>query len=268
MLNKELFVEDPSVAQLPNLGVAKIATPDSEQEWNTLRFELSHFVCDGAYESGLDRILGGYLGHIDLDQQPSVWVSGFYGSGKSHFLKVLQHLWLNTVLPDGSTARGLVPLPEQAGLSLRELTWWRDATAAPGPQRVPWEPARRVAPVWRSCASSSWPRGYRPPMRLPAWSCGCGRRASRSVCATTSPNGARTCRTSFATCTSPRCWPMPSWSRCPALLIPLRLFASFSKSSTPASRTSPTTSCWQWWTRSCRSLHQARAAALHPGGVG
>ena len=121
MLNKELFVEDPSVRELPNLGVAKIAAPDSDAEWNTLRFELSHFVCDGAYQSGLDRILGGYLGHVGQAQQPSVWVSGFYGSGKSHFLKVLQHLWVDTGLPDRSSARGLVNVPDEVALHLREL---------------------------------------------------------------------------------------------------------------------------------------------------
>lgn len=121
MLNKELFVEDPSVRELPNLGVAKIAAPDSDAEWNTLRFELSHFVCEGAYQTGLDRILGGYLGHVGHDQQPSVWVSGFYGSGKSHFLKVLQHLWIDTALPGNASARGLVTVPDEVKLHLLEL---------------------------------------------------------------------------------------------------------------------------------------------------
>ena len=34
-------------------------------------------------------------------------VSGFFGSGKSHLLKMLAHLWVNTEFEDGATARGL-----------------------------------------------------------------------------------------------------------------------------------------------------------------
>jgi len=121
MLNKELFVEDPTLRDIPNLGVAKLGKPDSPQEWETLQFELSHFVCDGAYAHGLDRILSSYLTSLSAAQQPAAWVSGFYGSGKSHFLRVLEHLWLNTSLPDGSGARGLVNSPEDIALHLREL---------------------------------------------------------------------------------------------------------------------------------------------------
>jgi hypothetical protein len=49
-------------------------------------------------------------------------VSGFYGSGKSHFEKMLCHLWQDTPFPDGSTARSIVPsLPEEIRNLLREL---------------------------------------------------------------------------------------------------------------------------------------------------
>ncbi|MCA9876504.1 MAG: BREX system P-loop protein BrxC, partial [Thermomicrobiales bacterium] len=36
------------------------------------------------------------------------WVSGFFGSGKSHFTRVLAALWTDLELPDGTRARGLV----------------------------------------------------------------------------------------------------------------------------------------------------------------
>lgn len=121
MLNKELFVYDPTQREIPNLGVAKIGRPTDEKAWATLRFEFEHFVCDGQYEAGLERILSGFLAHMDRPEQPAVWVSGFYGSGKSHFLKVLDGLWRNTEFPDGVQARGLANLSEQVKLHLREL---------------------------------------------------------------------------------------------------------------------------------------------------
>jgi hypothetical protein len=122
MLNREVFYEDPGDRALPNLGVARVAHPDSEQEWQKLQFELSHFVSDGEYGQGLDRVLSTYLTYIGQSKQPAVWVSGFYGSGKSHFLRVLEHLWVDTVLPDGSSARGITEVPQGVADELLELT--------------------------------------------------------------------------------------------------------------------------------------------------
>jgi hypothetical protein len=49
-------------------------------------------------------------------------VSGFYGSGKSHLLKMLCHLWVNTEFADGATARALAPdLTNDILASLKEL---------------------------------------------------------------------------------------------------------------------------------------------------
>jgi len=122
MLNREVFYEDPTRHELPNLGVARVSRPKSEQEWATLRFELSHFVCEGEYERGLDRILSTFLSHLDQPKQPAAWVSGFYGSGKSHFLRVLENLWRDTRLPDGASARSLAPVSENVKTDLLELT--------------------------------------------------------------------------------------------------------------------------------------------------
>lgn len=124
MLNKDLFFRDPTDSKhaIPNEGVAKIGFPDQEKEWATLRFELEHFVCEGQYEAGLERIIASYVAHMDQPQQPAVWVSGFFGSGKSHFLKVLENLWNDTRLPDGATARGVAHVSERVDLQLRELT--------------------------------------------------------------------------------------------------------------------------------------------------
>ncbi len=76
-----------------------------------LRYELDTFVCDGQYEKGLEDILNTYLKCVEQSQQPGVWISGFYGSGKSHLVKMLRALWVNTEFQDKNTARGLANLP-------------------------------------------------------------------------------------------------------------------------------------------------------------
>lgn len=121
MLNKELFVYDPTKREIPNLGVAKIGRPADDKGWATLRFEFEHFVCEGQYEVGLERILSGFLAHMDRSEQPAVWVSGFYGSGKSHFLKVLDGMWRNAEFPDGARARSLTGLSDRVKKDLVEL---------------------------------------------------------------------------------------------------------------------------------------------------
>ena len=71
----------------------------------------------------MQRILDSYLRGLDTTRQESAWVSGFFGSGKSHLLKMLTHLWVNTEFSDGATARALVPggLPDEVEAQLREL---------------------------------------------------------------------------------------------------------------------------------------------------
>lgn len=120
-LNRELFVEDPIEHEIPNLGVAKVLIPETEEELAVLRWELSHFVCEGEYEHGLQRILQSYFRNLDKDAQPAVWVSGFYGSGKSHLVRVLQYLWMDFTFHDGSTAQGLANLPSTVSEPLKEL---------------------------------------------------------------------------------------------------------------------------------------------------
>ncbi|HPG85000.1 MAG TPA: BREX system P-loop protein BrxC, partial [bacterium] len=122
MKNRELFVRDPLAVQLMNDGVAAVNEGRTEKEEATLRFELEHFVCEGQYKSGLIRILESYLGSVDAAVQPAAWVSGFFGSGKSHLLKMFRHLWVNTVFAsDGASARGLVHLPVEVTDLLKEL---------------------------------------------------------------------------------------------------------------------------------------------------
>ena len=68
------------------------------------------------------RILSTYLGQLGKSEQPGVWVSGFFGSGKSHLVKMLQHLWIDFQFPDGAKARGLAKLPTNVSDLLKELS--------------------------------------------------------------------------------------------------------------------------------------------------
>ena len=121
MKNRELFQRDPVVSKLLNDGVAAVSEAASDKELETLRYELEHFVCEGQYEDGFVRILESYLGNVSSTTQPAAWVSGFYGSGKSHLLKMFRHLWVDTAFSDGATARGLARLPQEVQDLLREL---------------------------------------------------------------------------------------------------------------------------------------------------
>jgi len=124
MKNRELFLKDPldPKNRLVNQGVAEVVDPRTEQEIRTLRYELETFVCEGQYARGIERILSAYLTHLDREEQPAVWVSGFYGSGKSHLVKMLRFLWTDYRFPDGATARGITQLPEDIRALLRELS--------------------------------------------------------------------------------------------------------------------------------------------------
>jgi hypothetical protein len=120
--NLEVYVKDPRTHTLLNQGVAKVTSSESAAELDTLRYELTNFVCEGQYAEGLTRILTTYLGHLDQSEQPGVWVSGFFGSGKSHLVKMLQYLWTDFSFADGAKARGLTKLPDGVKDSLKELS--------------------------------------------------------------------------------------------------------------------------------------------------
>ena len=123
MINRELYFRDPTTLQLLNNGVSKVSEiGHDEGQIKTLRFELETFVCDGEYARGMERILKAYLDALDREEQKAVWVSGFFGSGKSHLVKVLRYLWEDYRFADGATARSLVTLPAEVTDPLKELS--------------------------------------------------------------------------------------------------------------------------------------------------
>ncbi len=108
--NHELFNRDPRTANLANDGQARLVSEtENDRAAEMLRYELEHFVCEGQYAKGMQRVLSSFLENLGSNAQRAAWVSGFYGSGKSHLLKMLCHLWVNTTFPDGVTARSLAP---------------------------------------------------------------------------------------------------------------------------------------------------------------
>ena len=123
MKNRDVYQRDPFEIALLNHGVATVTDALTGDERRTLRFELTHFVCEGQYRSGLVRILESYLSHQGQPEQPAAWISGFFGSGKSHLAKMLRFLWTDYAFPeDGARARGLARLPDDVRDLLTEVS--------------------------------------------------------------------------------------------------------------------------------------------------
>lgn len=118
MKNRDLFLADPLSWTLINEGVSSNNNLDSE----IVRYELRTFVCAGEYKNGLVRILEGFLGNFKQPEQKAAWISGFYGSGKSHLAKVLRYLWTDHKFSDGVSARSLTKLPADVAALLKELS--------------------------------------------------------------------------------------------------------------------------------------------------
>ncbi len=118
MKNREIFLADPHGWTLVNEGVSSNNNLDLE----TVRYELRTIVCDREYKNGLVRILEGFLGNFKQPEQKAAWISGFYGSGKSHLAKVLRYFWTDYRFPDGVSARSLTKLPSDVTALLKELS--------------------------------------------------------------------------------------------------------------------------------------------------
>jgi hypothetical protein len=102
MLNRDVFTTDPAEYPLANEGVAKLSFPVPADQLNVVRAELASFVCEGAYADGLTRIIERFCAaHASGTDIPGVWISGFFGSGKSHLATML-----GVSTPVGSQASG------------------------------------------------------------------------------------------------------------------------------------------------------------------
>jgi hypothetical protein len=94
MLINELFSRD---IFRPINGVVKADQLDESSVWQ----ELDEFVITKELGSHFTRFFSAYTDSLDRPNDPDiagrigVWVSGFFGSGKSHFIKVLSYLLAN-----------------------------------------------------------------------------------------------------------------------------------------------------------------------------
>lgn len=106
---KELFVKP---INRPINGVIKAEQRDDESVWQ----ELDEYVATKQVSEYLRRFFDAYLATADHPNDPAVvarmgvWVSGFFGSGKSHFIKILSYLLSNLQArhaEDGQTKRAV-----------------------------------------------------------------------------------------------------------------------------------------------------------------
>lgn len=91
-------------------GVVKAEQLDDAVVWQ----ELDEFVVTRELDLHLRKFFGAYKDALDNPKDPAVsgkigvWVSGFFGSGKSHFLKVLSYILSNRKLTAADQSRQTV----------------------------------------------------------------------------------------------------------------------------------------------------------------
>ena len=88
-------------------GVVKADQTDADSVWQ----ELDEYVVTSELDGHLTKFFEAYLSSIDHYGDPDVvgkvgvWVSGFFGSGKSHFIKILSYLLANEKVTKGEITK-------------------------------------------------------------------------------------------------------------------------------------------------------------------
>jgi hypothetical protein len=100
---KDLFVRD--IFRQIN-GVVKADQLDESSVWQ----ELDEFVVTQELDKHFRKFISAFLKGIENDKNTDigVWVSGFFGSGKSHFIKVLAYLLNNETHSHEGQSKGAV----------------------------------------------------------------------------------------------------------------------------------------------------------------
>lgn len=91
---KDMFVKD---IERPISGVIKVGQDEKEN----IKQELEEYVVTKEINKHLGKFYDNYLKSIDNPTDKiGVWISGFFGSGKSHFLKILSYLLENKIVDE------------------------------------------------------------------------------------------------------------------------------------------------------------------------
>ena len=78
-------------------GVIKVGQSDDENIFQ----ELDEYVVTSELEKYMDHFFAAYKRGVESrTDKMGVWISGFFGSGKSHFLKILSYILSNKVVMD------------------------------------------------------------------------------------------------------------------------------------------------------------------------
>lgn len=109
MIIRDLFLKK---IDRPINGVIKADQRDRESIWQ----ELDEYVVTGQLTDYFRRFFDAYLAGLDRPNDPviasrmGVWVSGFFGSGKSHFIKILSYLLENiaAVTPESGETKAAI----------------------------------------------------------------------------------------------------------------------------------------------------------------
>jgi hypothetical protein len=96
---KSLFVKDKDIYR----GIEKVVTFGNASDEN-LKHEVSEYVVTERIRDNFEKILDAlYSGMSDSSNEIGIWVSGFYGSGKSSFAKYLGFALKKDLVIDGQT---------------------------------------------------------------------------------------------------------------------------------------------------------------------
>lgn len=91
---KDMFLKD---IERPISGVIKVGQDEKEN----IKQELEEYVVTKEINKHLGKFYDNYLKSIDKPtDKVGVWISGFFGSGKSHFLKILSYLLENKIVDE------------------------------------------------------------------------------------------------------------------------------------------------------------------------
>lgn len=98
-------------------GVIKVNDGSPASVWQ----ELDEYVITGELTKHFSKFFGSYLEAVDnrhnsdVSNRIGVWVSGFFGSGKSHFIKIISHLLQNKAVTNPATGETKLPIDFFAG---------------------------------------------------------------------------------------------------------------------------------------------------------